>query len=106
MRVFCVVAAAVLSHRLLDLVVHVPDLPLRADTMNVGFGLWRWAWISVPLEITTLVAGAVVHTGLVPARRGGKGWVRLFVAALSAVERYNQFAPPPPYHGDDGAGCL
>lgn len=94
-RVFWVVAAAVFSHWLLDLVVHVPDLPLWENTMKVGFGLWRWAWISVPLEIATLVAGAILYTRMVPARNGGNGWVWVFVAALSAVELYNQFAPPP-----------
>lgn len=94
-RVFWVIAAAVFSHWLLDLVVHVPDLPLWENTMKVGFGLWHWAWISVPLEIATLTAGAFVYARLVPARRGGNGWLWVFVAALGAVELYNQFAPPP-----------
>src|SRR5215510_11736839 len=36
-----IVAAAVFSHWILDLVVHVPDLPLYDDTVKVGFGLWN-----------------------------------------------------------------
>jgi hypothetical protein len=94
-RVFLVIAAAVFSHWLLDLVVHVPDLPLWGDTMKVGFGLWRWAWISVPLELVTLAAGALIYTRMVPARRGGNGWVWAFVAAMGAVEIYNLIGPPP-----------
>ena len=95
-RVFVVMAAAVFSHWLLDLVVHVPDLPLWADRIKVGLGLWRWAWISVPLEIVTLLAGAWVYVRYLPARRGGNLWLCLFVAAMSALELYNQFGPPPP----------
>ena len=93
--IFAVVAAAVFSHWLLDLVVHVPDMPLWLDTDKVGFGLWRWAWISVPLEVATLLAGAWIYARHVPARRGGNAWLWLFVGALSAVEIYNLFAPPP-----------
>ena len=35
------VAAAAFSHWILDLVDHVPDLPVYDDTAKVGFGLWR-----------------------------------------------------------------
>lgn len=41
-----VVAGAVFSHWLLDLVVHVRDLPLLGDSFKVGFGLWQHRWIS------------------------------------------------------------
>src|SRR5262249_31687626 len=37
MAAFAVLAAAVFSHWLLDLVVHMPDLPLIDDQMKVGF---------------------------------------------------------------------
>lgn len=94
-RIFAVIAAAVFSHWLLDLVVHVPDLPLWENTLKVGFGLWRWASISVPLEIAVLVAGALVYARHLPARPGGDLWLVLFVFALSGVEIYNQFGPPP-----------
>ena len=94
-RVFAVIAAAVFSHWLLDFVVHVPDLPLWGDTMKVGLSLWRWAWISVPLEITILLAGAALYARYVPARPGGNIWLWLFVGAMSAVEICNVWAPPP-----------
>jgi len=35
-----VVGLCVLSHWFLDLLVHVPDLPLWGDLHKVGFGLW------------------------------------------------------------------
>jgi hypothetical protein len=55
---FLAVAAAAFSHWLLDLIVHVPDMPLYDNTDKVGFGLWRHVAISFPLEIAVLVVGA------------------------------------------------
>jgi len=93
--VFFVVAAAVFSHWILDLVVHVPDMPLWDNSDKVGFGLWRWKWISVPLEILVLVVGAWFYARYVPAKKGGNIWLWLFVIAMAAAEFYNIYAPPP-----------
>jgi hypothetical protein len=96
MAAFAVLAAAVFSHWLLDLLVHVPDLPLIDDHMKVGFGLWRWMWISLALELAFLVAGAVVYARAVPSRtRFGDTALWVFVAAMAAVELYGMFGPPP-----------
>jgi hypothetical protein len=95
-RAFLVVAAAVFSHWLLDLVVHVPDMPLFDNAMKVGFGLWRHVWISLPLELAVLVLGAWLYARHVPARRRrGDLWLWIFVAALAALQIYSTFAPPP-----------
>jgi hypothetical protein len=94
MAVFFVVAAAVFSHWILDLLVHKPDLWVY-DDVKVGFGLWRWLWISLPLELAFLYAGAWLYARYVPARRGGNIWLLLFVAAMTAVELYGVFGPPP-----------
>lgn len=37
-----VVAACVAAHWILDLLVHVPDLPLLGNRYKVGFGLWDY----------------------------------------------------------------
>jgi len=92
--VFLVCAAAVFSHWILDLVVHKPDLWIY-DGVKLGFGLWRWLWISLPLELIVLAAGAWLYARFVPARRGGNVWLWLFVAAMAAVELYNAFGPLP-----------
>src|SRR6202012_2987874 len=94
--VIAVVAGAVFSHWLLDLVVHVPDLPLIGDTDKVGFGLWRWIWMSLPLELVTLLVGAVLYARFVPSKtRLGDVWLWVFVAAMFAVELYGAFGPAP-----------
>jgi hypothetical protein len=92
--VIAVIAGAVFSHWLLDLVVHVPDLPLIGDSMKVGFGLWRTLWISLPLELALLAAGAVLYARAVPSRtRLGDMWLWLFVAGLIAAQLYADFGP-------------
>ena len=91
-RVFLVLAACVFSHWVLDLVVHKPDLWIY-DGMKLGFGLWRWLWLSLPLEIVTLWVGAWLYARFVPARRGGNVWLIAFVAAMTATQLYGDFGP-------------
>ncbi|HEY0302772.1 MAG TPA: hypothetical protein VGC36_15605 [Rhizomicrobium sp.] len=94
--IFAVVTGAVFSHWLLDLVVHVPDLPLWGDAFKVGFGLWRHLWISFPLEIATLAAGAAVYARAVPSRNlHGDVWLWGFVAAMAVVQAIGSFGPAP-----------
>jgi hypothetical protein len=94
--VVAVVAGAVFSHWLLDLVVHVPDLPLLGDSDKVGFGLWRWMWISLPLELATMIGGAILYARFVPSKtRFGDIALWVFVAAMAAVELYAMFGPAP-----------
>jgi len=92
-----VVAGAVFSHWLLDLVVHMPDLPLLGDSgAKLGFGLWRWLWISLPLELASLLAGAALYARAVPSRtRTGDAALWVFVAAMAGTEIYAVFGPPP-----------
>jgi hypothetical protein len=92
--VFLVVAAAVFSHWILDLLVHQPDLWIY-DGVKLGFGLWRWVWISLPLELGCLYAGAWFYARYVPARRGGNIWLWLFVALMTAVEFIAAFGVEP-----------
>jgi hypothetical protein len=93
-RAFLISAGAVFSHWLLDLLVHKPDLWIY-DDVKVGFGLWRWVWISLPLELACLWLGAWAYARFVPARRGGNVWLWMFVAAMSALQFYADFGPDP-----------
>jgi hypothetical protein len=91
-----VVAGAVFSHWVLDLVVHVPDLPLLDNSFKVGFGLWRHLWLSFPLEIALLVAGASLYARQVPSRtRLGDIYLWLLVTVMAGIETYASFGPEP-----------
>jgi hypothetical protein len=94
--IFAVVAGAVFSHWLLDLVVHVPDLPLLGNSLKVGFGLWRHVWLSLTLELAILYGGAAIYARYVPSRtRLGDQALWIYVAVLTLVQLYRQFGPDP-----------
>lgn len=52
-------ALVALSHWLLDLLVHIPDLTLFGAPPKLGLGLWNHPLIAMPLEIG-LISGALV----------------------------------------------
>src|SRR5436190_17159685 len=57
-RMSLLIALAVLSHWILDLVVHRPDLPLYDDARKVGLALWNYPLTALALE-TALYFGAL-----------------------------------------------
>lgn len=92
-----IVAVASFSHWLLDLIVHVPDLPLYANSAKVGFGLWRHVSVSFPLELIILGVGAWIYVRRIKfAGAGGRYMFGGFLILLAAVQVYANFGPPPP----------
>ena len=69
LRIVTIIALAVFSHWLIDLIVHVPDLALWDDSYKVGFGLWNYFWIALALEFAILIAGAWYYARTVPSLR-------------------------------------
>jgi hypothetical protein len=90
------VAAASFSHWILDLIVHVADLPLYDDTAKVGFGLWRHVALSFPLELIFLGLGAWLYARATTFRRANGRYVYWgFVIVLAVLQVYANFGPPP-----------
>ena len=92
------VGVAILSHFLLDLVVHAPDLPVWGqDSRKLGLGLWNNPTATLLLELVTLAAGVAVYVGFRsrrhPVRAGRLGSLVLVLVAIYLV---NLFGPPPP----------
>lgn len=90
-------AAVVLSHWLLDLIVHRPDLTLAGGPPRLGLGLWNYPMIEIPLELA-LAYGAL---GLYAARTRPSGaasrWLLLGLAVVMALlQAINWLTPPPP----------
>jgi len=56
-----IVALAVFSHWILDLIVHRPDLPIYDDTLKVGFGLLNYKSAEFAIEIALLVIGIALY---------------------------------------------
>jgi hypothetical protein len=92
-RTSLVMAVAVLSHFVLDLMAHRPDLPLAAsDGAKIGLGLWYYPVASVLVESAIVIAGIRLYQRIHRARTG----VVVFGWALIVFGVVSQFAPPPP----------
>ena len=90
-----VVALAVMSHWLLDVVVHTPDMPLWSDaSLKLGLGLWNNAIATYLLEAALLVAGLWLYLRSTSATsRTGKYGMGVFVVVLLLVNIVNIFGP-------------
>lgn len=92
-----VIGLLVASHWFLDLIVHIPDLPLTlSDDTHVGLGLWNSVAGTLTLELLLFGAGAYVYITQTAAndrigRYGIWGLLVLLVASYIA-----DFTSTPP----------
>lgn len=86
-KVALVMALAVLSHWLLDLIVHTPDLPLLGnDSLKVGFGLWHYFAATYILEVSLLVGALMLYLRATTAiGTMGKYAMIIFVIVMIAI---------------------
>lgn len=92
-----VVAGLVVSHWLLDAVVHAPDLPLAPGFDGlVGFGLWNSLPATLAVEASLFAIGVWLYVGSTRALdRTGRFALIGLVAFLVLVYLGNLFGPPP-----------
>jgi hypothetical protein len=93
-----VVGVAVLSHYPLDVLTHLPDLPIAgSDSPRLGLGLWNYPVATMLAEVGFLVAGLAIYVTY-RSHRHPVRIVRLIVLILVLVGVYiaNQFGPAPP----------
>ncbi len=91
-----IAGAVVASHWFLDLLVHRPDLTLNGNPPKMGFGLWNYPAIEIPLEIGITVAAFLWYV------RRTKGPVMpplILLALLFVFQAVNWFGPPPEQAG-------
>lgn len=87
----------VLSHWVLDLFVHRPDLPLYPGGTVEGFGLWNYPYLEIPFEILIFVVGVILYLSVTRA----KDKIGIFslwglIVLLFAIHIMNIFGNPPP----------
>ncbi|MFH1198169.1 MAG: metal-dependent hydrolase [bacterium] len=88
----------VISHWILDLFVHRPDLPLVPwSELKVGFGLWNSVLFSIIIELLIFAAGAYLYLTSTKSKNK-KGSIGLWslIVFLLAIYFMNIFGPPPP----------
>lgn len=93
-----VVLGLVVSHWVLDLVSHRPDLPLIPwGGPRVGLGLWHSVPATVAAESLMFVLGLYLYkTNTEPVDRIGTWAFAAFAVALAAIYAANLLGPPPP----------
>jgi hypothetical protein len=93
-----VLAALVVSHWVLDLIVHRPDLPLLPDgNVLVGLGVWSSLPLTLLIEVPLFVLGAWIYSRATVASDGQGRWgMRGLVALLLLIYAGNLFGNPPP----------
>ena len=92
-----VIWLGVVSHWVLDYVVHVSDLQLYAQSRMFGWGLWQHRWLTMTLEFALLAIGI----GLYQWRTKPKDKVGLyafvgFIAFVLLAYAGVVFGPAPP----------
>jgi hypothetical protein len=93
-----IAGSLVLSHWMLDLIVHRQDLPLLHDNeQKLGYGLWDQPLLAAPLELGLLLAGfALFLAATKPRGAMGKVVPWIVLALLMALQGVNWFTPPAP----------
>ena len=94
-------AVVVVSHWVLDVLVHRPDMPVTLrGTMRLGFGLWNSVPGTLIVELSIFAAGVVLYARQTSARdRVGSVAFGSLVGFLLVVFLLNVFGPPPPSVG-------
>jgi hypothetical protein len=89
-----VIGIAVLSHWVLDFLVHRPILPLYGDGLKVGMGLYHAPVAALGLEIALLLGGIYLYLRA-PNTRPGHIWATLILGlVIIGLLAFVAFAPP------------
>ncbi len=93
-----VLALVVLSHWLLDVASHRPDMPLTLHgEARLGLGLWNSVAATVAVEATLFAVGVMLYARATqPRDRIGTIALVALVAFLAIVYAANLLGPPPP----------
>lgn len=93
-----VIAGVVVSHWVLDVASHRPDVPLMPGSeTKLGFGLWSSRPATIAVEAVMLVGGLMMYVRTTTARdRTGTYALWGLVAFLVVINLANMFGPPPP----------
>jgi hypothetical protein len=93
-----VVGLLVLSHWLLDLIVHIPDLPLYpGNSPKFGLGLWNSVVLTVLAEGIIFLAGIAIYVNA--KKHAGEKVTWKFwslIVFLVVIHVMNFVGPPPP----------
>ena len=93
-----VICLGVISHWVMDYIVHRPDLPLYAGASRMfGLGLWNHRWVAIAVEGALFALGIWLYLRQTQAKdKIGVYAFWGFVVFLLAAYGAAAFGPPPP----------
>lgn len=92
-----VLAVVVVSHWVLDVITHRPDMPLAFGGTRFGLGLWYSVPGTVLVEGAMFLSAVAIYVRATHARhRVGRVALWALVGALLVIYAGNIFSPPPP----------
>lgn len=92
-----VVGICVVSHWVLDLVVHRPDLPLfPGNSPMLGFGLWNWPVVTAIVEFTLFAVGLAMYMRSTHAKNNTGKWSLWLMVVLLVVSHLAGLVSPMP----------
>ena len=93
-----VMGLLVLSHWVLDLIVHRPDLPIMPNNpARFGLGLWNSPPGTIAVEASIFLIGIVLYLSATRTRDRIGNWALWgFIVFLSIMYVANLVGPPPP----------
>lgn len=95
-RAALVIGLLVVSHWVLDVITHRPDMPLYPGSPNLGLGLWNSPAATMIVEGVMLIAGVAIYTRVTRARDGIGRWGFWALIALVAVSYVVSSTVPTP----------
>lgn len=92
------VAALVLSHYVLDVLTHRPDMPITiSGAERLGLGLWNHPGATLAIESTMFLLCTALYTGATRPRDAiGRTGLWALIVVLVAVYFAALYGPPPP----------
>ncbi len=94
--VVATITALVVSHWVLDVVTHRPDLPLYPGGPKVGYGLWNSIRWTLVVELSMYATGIWVYLRATRARDSIGRWAFTSLAAFLLVAYLANLAGAPP----------
>lgn len=97
LRAAVLLAAVVVSHWVLDVISHRPDVPLAIGGPRIGLGLWNSFTATVVVETAMFAAGIYLYLSTTRAiDRIGRYAFWGLIGFLVLIDAANMLGPPPP----------
>ncbi|MCP4884144.1 MAG: hypothetical protein GY908_10155 [Flavobacteriales bacterium] len=90
-----ILAGLVLSHWVLDFLVHRPDLPLSPfSDYKVGLGMWNYPAVEMIIEFSLFFTGVYFYYSVKKPKKKIAFWS--LIGFLLIIQVMSFFGPPPP----------